>query len=347
MTPMLFTEYENERAQCCYPFTDTATMTSIAGTRLPSDAFVDAFLYPIDLVGGVYLSKLELHTRTVEFSDSANERVCGTAQWIEGELPGHALIYDTTPYARCIGTIVFGPGLATFAGESPLIFNPTALPLVPTCFVALNQHGVRGMVGDDGQLVTGHVKLEGRGGVYIKTYIGADSKPIVRIDIRGVAPTPTDDCYDCPAIEQLIIENGECTPIVGTPGANGVLLITGFEFDMTDLCRGKAIPAVDGVISRDYCVDPPGEPTKWECPAESVYVIPIVDGRLELAAPSTLDADNPVHIETRESVGDTLNLATLDDITNPSEFERRLQQLLRAGIKPGGQIVIGLKGRMR
>lgn len=328
---MFLHEYRNQHAHRRYPFADAATMVSDSGAQVPADFCLDAFLYPIDLAGWIYVSEINPGTRTLTFRDSGTGAVCGTAQWTDGS--DSADVFDASGFSRRVGVVVFGRGRMQ-AGTAQT-FAPDALPLEPACCAPLNQFGVRGIVEDSGALVCGHVKFEGRGGVEVSTYV-AGGKSIIRIDVVGRVPPGSPDCNDCPPIRRLVIENEGCPPVVGTHAGDGVLAITGSAgFALANLCAPKALP--DDV---DAC-DPPPAPEPWPCPPNSYSVVPAVDGRIEIVAPSSLQADNPIRVETRPEAP-SASLAELAGLSL-AEMQRRLRQLMRTGATGGGNIVLSLK----
>ena len=333
---MFLHEYRNQHAHRRYPFADVATLTSAEGTVLPSDAFVDAFLYPIDLVGFLYVAELDVSTRTIRLADSGTGAVCGAGAWQAGDV--QVRITDMSGFSRDMGVFVFGPGMDDFQSpDTPMLFAPDGLPLTPTAFMGLNQLGVRGFVTEPTQLSTGSIKLEGANGVVITTYT-ANSKSIVRIDIFGAAPGGQ-DCA-CTPIERLLIENVNCPPVIGAHAGDGVLTLAG-GFDAGTLCPPAALPDADGNIGGDACAPAP-PPPEWPCPPDSTDVVPVVGGRIEIVAPSTLDRDNPVHVD---AVSAPAELPVLDVTAGTSDIQARLAWLLKSGARPGGYVRLGLRRR--
>lgn len=332
----LFNEYRNQHAHRAYPFADDTTLSAAGGTVLPVDYFIDAFLYPIDLVGAPYLAELSTSGRTLVVRDTETGQIIGTATWAQGDAV--AEVVDMSGFARALGMFVLGPAAEFQSSEDPMIFEPAAATLAPSAFMPLNQDGVRGISDDMNNLVTGAIKFEGANGVHVHTY-ESGGKAIIRIDVYGELPDL--DCKNCTPIEQIKIENVDCTPIVGSSGGAGTLIISG-QFGLDALCP----PANIGEPTKDPCAPEPPAP-EWECPEDSYFVVPIVNGRLEIVTPSTLVLDNPVRVISEPNPIAPVDMGDLARIgDNLDDIRRRLDWLVASNAYPGGNVKIALRSKL-
>lgn len=346
MTPTLLMEAGNQHALRKYPFTDDASLISTKGVQLPVDFLLDAYLYPIDAVGPIYVSQISLATGTMTFYDAGADAVCGQAQWSAGETS--AAVVDMSGYEREIGMIVINPAAAV--SGATLDFLAPATTLDPACAVPLLQRGVRGILaGVPANLVTGTVVFEGRNGVRVKTYVNDAGLNIIRIDIIGEEAPAEDDCDSLgPPITSIIAINEPCTPLVATNPSPGVIAIAGAPgFTADGLCPSPRLPGADGAlpVEKDSCA-PGTPPTPFECPPDSMVAVEVVDGQLHITAPSSLAAGNPVRVQTELLPGETVSLAGRPGRENIDELTERIDRVMRHSSLETGRITIGLRGRL-
>lgn len=334
----LLPEYRNQHEHRKYPFLDDASMTSVEGVPLPVDFLIDAFIYPIDVTSGIYVSSIDSGNRLLTISAVGSNNVVGTVVWDTDT--DTAIVEDVSGFSRNIGILVFGPGRERVAGT--LSFGANSLLFDPTCFIPLNQEGVRGIYTESSDLSVNEISFEGRNGVEITTYTSG-GKNYIRIDIIGKIEQI--DCLeDCNPIEQIVIENTDCPIVIGSHDGRGNLAITPYNWDASNLCSPQSLgPAPD------VCEDEPEETEEWECPPDSVDLIPVVaaNGHIEIYAPSTLAYDNPVVIKNERGTPVPLDLSKIYSLSDPSEIEKRLESILRYGVDPGGTIKIQYKGLLR
>ena len=346
----VFQQYRNQNAHRRYPFQDNASLVADGGSALPLDFIVDAFVYAIDVTGPIYLQQIDFDAHTLSFADAATNAVCGVATW-SGTTIGSAAIYDLSPFQREVGMVIVDPSaISSTAGV--WTFLAVATPLVPTCAVPLLQEGVRGMLAaNDGQLVTGVVKLEGRNGVSVLSYISGDGKRVIRIDIVGTAPPPEDECLAelGPPIQVLRFINAYCTPIVAGKTAEGIVTLVGAPgFTLDTVCPPKRLPSTTGVLpaEKDACDDPPVPPEPFQCPPESTFDVAVEDGQIFITAPDTLAINNVVRVLVDSVPGEVLNAAGFAGLS-PEDISRRLDQASRLGTRNQGRITIALRGPIR
>jgi hypothetical protein len=338
-----YQEYGNQNEHRKYPFTDNSTMLSNGGQQLGVDVIIDAMVYLPDVNAAVYVSLLDMCARMVELRTAAG--ICATGSWEAGA--GKVDLYDASGYLRHVGVLVFGNQNLT--AETPMVFESDATTLLPACSIALTQLGVRGFVTDDDKLTTGDITLQGRNGVEITSYYDAEDRAVIRVDVYGCPPPAAEDCDSLPAITHIKLENRDCTMLVASPGAHGVINIVGAPGFVADgLCGAKRVPAADGALpgETDVCAeDSEDEPATFECIEDTDYDVPIFDGRLIVVAPSTLDADNPVKISNTATPGESPGPVGLDGVHDSDIIQRRIKQLWESGIRERGLITLKLKRR--
>ena len=307
---------------------------------LPVDFIVDAFMYPMDVAGMIYVSELNTSARTITVS--ADSGPVATGEWTAGDPV--VTMYDTSGYARQVGTIVLGDGAWTPLAENPMQFEATATQFVPACAAALNQEGVRGIITDDGKLTTGAILLEGRNGVTVRTYT-QDGVAIVRVDVVGCPPAPAVDCDARPDITRILVINEDCPRIIGTAAAGGVINIVGAPgFDAGNLCTPPRLPGADGILPGQATPCDDGTPgTPWPCPPDTSFFVDVEDGQLHIVAPSTLAADNPVSVVNATTPGEIPDLSNLDSLGGLDKIQRRIKHLWDAGIRDRGVLTLKLR----
>jgi len=326
----VFQEWQNQNSQRNFPFCDTASLQDEQGNTLPADFLIDANLFPFDLQGFCYLASIDGQTQTLNWADSATGDTVGTTQWLSGQQA--APCYDVSGYNRPIGTVVFGPGVATIEGNQLRQFAPPATQLTPTTFCALNQIGVRGILLPDGTIMTGSVTMTGQDGVVV-TSVGNT----IRVDCIGVPALDASACQDLGVpictiqvdrIAGSVFLASFYEPTITHPNA---LALTVNGLDLDSICsaakarRQTAVqPAATIVIppdplhtsptgpanidtiyttSGDACL-PPGPPVPTLDPGlDETFTFNICQsatGAFFIVAPSAINYLNPILIDTTQ-----------------------------------------------
>lgn len=343
MAATFFTEFGNQNSSRKYPFLDDALMRDTDGIELPVDFVVDAALFPLDIVGPVYLQTLVPSTRMLVFADVATGNPVATAEWE----PGSAVadVVEAGAYARGIGVVVLGDGVAdVFRGRGERTFLPGATTLCPAACVPILQAGVRGFLLPDGTLVTGDVVFAGENGVSVSSYAD-DGRPTLRFDINGVPPPDAVDCGNTamgPPITGIVVEQVAGAGIVVSGFDEGVLALTYPAKSLTELCAGTR------AIYRPSAYDPCGpapEPSP-QTPVASARiefdVATLRGGNFTIAAPSTADYVNPISVQPLGGGVDVSGL-TVPSGASSGETATAVKRFLRAR-SAGGGIVITLHG---
>jgi len=314
MPPILLGEYRNQHARRQYPFADEASLADVDGQVLPSDFLIDAFMYPIDLVNGLYLSQVNLEDGKIYFADTVTDIVHGIAEFAVGDT--EAAVYEDNDYGRQVGILVFGDGLASlFRGRGIRTFTDDATPLTPTAYIPLNQEGVRGFVLPAGELVTGAVTVEGQNGVEVTSTIDMTGRNRLKIDILGVLKLTDEECGDvCPTITEICVQRAAGSLFTISEYDDCTVSINSYAFTLEDICaaqRAQKLPDEDGNLplrpgpGDDPCDTPPVPPSP-PAPGPAVEIcidMEDCDGNFFLVAPSTAGSTNAASIKEVSHVG--------------------------------------------
>lgn len=306
MSLVLLGEYRSQNSQRCYPFADDVTLMDAEGNALPTDFIIDAFLFPLGITGGVYLHSVDVAAGKLYFATSDNSSPFGVATYDQTDT---AYVYETEGYTRQIGVVVFGAGIdAIMAGSITRVFSYAATALAPAAFAPLNQTGVRGILLDDGTLLTGDVTLRGGSGVTVLTLkeeIYTDDDGLIVIGFQGMPKPSSDDCGNPnPLIKKITFRRNSCSPF--SLGAYGTgISLNGYGFTLDDLCqadRSTKLPDAEGNLpstpSDDVC-SPPVPPEPCDCGGEQEVVVNaagLLGGTLTIATPSVGSYLNPIKV---------------------------------------------------
>jgi len=339
MPVVLLTEYENQNQRRHYPFVDNATMKDDDGMALPADFLVDAHLYPLDPIGGVYIAKIEGGT-TIQFADTATRKVFGEAVYTQGTPT--AEVVETGAYGRQVGLLVFGPGVADIIrGRGQRTFQPEATTLTPTAYTPIKQVGVRGVRLANGTLITGDISFEGRDGVLITSRIDG-GKHILRFDVLGVPPN-MEDCGEDPLICTVVVERVPGSCFVTSKYDDYTLALTANGLTLDDICAaGKARRRPSDM---DPCAEPGPPPVPTPPGDATTHRFEICDmrvGTFMVVTPSTIGNRNPIVVSPLE-VATMPNRLTLPPVTTVDAATAAAERFRSPEVMSGG-LRIGFQG---
>lgn len=304
MTTVLYNEFYNENAERNYPFEDSVTLTSTEDFTLPSNLFIDAMIYALDIVGVPYLAKIDMAEKLVTIADTATSTPLATGAIGDSDT---ITLYDG--YGRQMGILTLGAGRPALQNGRIYEFEPTATRFSATCWFPLAQTGVQGFMLEDGTLITGDVMFEGRGGMEIHSYYLSTEwytgRNILRFSAVGaintINETTKQDCIgEGPPIKCIRLITTKGSKLIGSdyePG-KGVIAITPRGFVQETLCPARELPTADP--KKDIC-DPPDPPVpEPEQPDPNVIIndttVCVEDGRLAIVTPSSPEVSNPVRL---------------------------------------------------
>jgi len=178
-----FTSWRNNAEHVNYPFTDGASLTSNNGILLGRDTFDDARLYPIDGDEGLHLGAIAVDGSTVTITiNKADGTSVGSVSYDAASAPELLSLVDS--YGRPAGVLVSTSAklsaIAGHFGQGTTEFDVDATPFAPSVIVPLPQKGVRGVVLDDGTVLTGDILLVGTDGIVLSVEDG-----MIRVDAIG------------------------------------------------------------------------------------------------------------------------------------------------------------------
>lgn len=229
-----------------YPFADNATLQNNDGMFIPETLFTDAAFYPIGAAEGLYLSRIVLthDTATLYLGDSNTDEVA-SAEFAVLDPPANALFYDT--YGRPAGIAVSEPTrLASLQAWTVGTheFTEEQTPFAATCCIPTPQLGVRGILLDDGSVLTGDVYITGADGVILTKEQVSEKVPgclgssrtldVIRVNIVGDPLFKRKECgtlFQEPRfVETISVEAGFCRVTCG-PSSLGDFQIVGGDLE--------------------------------------------------------------------------------------------------------------------
>ncbi len=183
---ILFPQFRDEQADSRYPFADTAGLISVERKLdIGRDTFIDATLYVIDgdrqaYISAITVTPVEVTITVGDVGDKA--RATGTYSALNPPEDGVVALLDA--WSRPCGVLLSTPlGLSRFAAwpAETHSFRITETQFVASVVIPAKAPGVRGVITETAQLLTGDVWLIGDRGVMIRE----DGAGIIRFDILG------------------------------------------------------------------------------------------------------------------------------------------------------------------
>lgn len=182
MAEIIFPEWESQNSQTAYPFQAGASLSN-AAVFIPDGVLIDAILYPIGATGTLRLSGVDVafETVTIWIGDDNNANLASGTFALPPQT-GQISLNDAA--GRPAGLIVASQSLlSVFAGwgTGTQTFTAAQTAFAATVCVATAETGVRGILLDDGTLLTGEVWIVGGEGVVLNT----TDTGAVRVDVVG------------------------------------------------------------------------------------------------------------------------------------------------------------------
>lgn len=183
MARILFPEFRDENRTSWYPFADETNLVTETGFEMAKDAFLDASIYPIGGTARMRLGRVSVTNDSIVFVivSQTGQPVC-SGEFDKLHPPD--LIDLADDWGRPAGVLVCDPvQLATFqtwsVGEHS--FKRNAAEFVASVTIPTPEIGLRGILTEDGDLLTGDVWIVGDGGVVVR----ADGDHTIRVDVVG------------------------------------------------------------------------------------------------------------------------------------------------------------------
>ena len=366
MSSIFYTEYRNQNEARNYPLDDLASMLASDGRVLPSDFLIDASICVIKYDGIPYIKSINVITGKIVIGSDSGEY--GYADF-DG-VSDRSMVYDYT-FDRPIGVLVYGDAGRAFNMQTNYTFRPETTRFAPSAWFELKQKGVRGFLLEDGTLVTGKVKFEGRKGVetvsyYLSTAWFTEARSTLAISAKGELPIQPDipagegtpgvagiDCLGTPIKSIKVITSSKSLlrasdyekDIDGN--SYGIIALSAYGFTAEDLCEQNRMPREDGkpFNYKDICdpdtvsISDPDAPKTFT----EFVMVPAKD-TLAILAPSTLTATNPIVVTTVKS---SINQIFMAPTESPAKTPNAIQVGQKYLANNPGSVMIGFKGLKR
>ena len=189
-------EWRKSHEPTKYPFNDNATLVNDDGAFILNNTFLDAAFYPVGGSARGYLSRVIITATTATLwygDDDEEERAYGEFELVAP--PNELRFIDT--FGRPAGlTVSESLRMSVFQSWSigEYLFEPDQTGLVAACCMPTPELGIRGVLLDDGSVMTGDVYLVGDNGVILSCSVAelssdCSDEPLrqhtIRVDIVG------------------------------------------------------------------------------------------------------------------------------------------------------------------
>lgn len=192
-TAVVHHEWRNSNQRTNYPFADSASLTNVKGVSIDRDLFDDARLYLIGGGVGTYVTRITVigNMVTFGFGDPVNGELA-TASLDVNNPTDELEVVDTL--GRPAGVLISSAdrlsALRARYSEGTFSFLPGTTEFDASVATPLPQTGVRGVILDDGSLLTGDLYLCGSDGVVLEQQTDGS----IRVDIVGDPYALRKDC---------------------------------------------------------------------------------------------------------------------------------------------------------
>lgn len=197
MQRILFPEWRKENETTKYPFADDATLSN-GVQSLVEGTLLDAILYPIGGGPGMFLSQVTVGFDQVTiWIGTTDNKLLASGSFPTLEPPGDVPLLDA--YGRPAGLLVSESvrlGLFASWGIGTFVFKAAQTGFTATVCVPQPADSVRGVLLDDGTLMTGDFWLIGDDGVVLRHEVVLAPSPqgacgptiayeVIRVDVVG------------------------------------------------------------------------------------------------------------------------------------------------------------------
>lgn len=180
---IVFRDFRDENERSRYPFADGATLKTTDGRfAIDNGTFLDASIYAVGSRERTYISAIVVEPRkiTIHIGDAVQPRRC-FAEFDPFAEPYELRILDSL--GRDCGILVTEPERAAVFSTWSLgthVFNVNASEFVASCVIPTPEVGVRGILTEAGELLTGDAWIVGDNGVVVR-----EDEGNIRVDIVG------------------------------------------------------------------------------------------------------------------------------------------------------------------
>lgn len=189
---VLYPQWRDEHENTKYPFGDAASLANAEGYVVLEGTFLDAALFPIGGRDGLYLSSVEVtHDAVTLWVGDVGSKTLASGTFSLVAPPSSLALLDEE--GRPAGLLVSeAERLGVFQSweVGTHVFKPEQTQFVASVCFPTPAPGVRGVLLDDGTLLTGDVWLVGDDGVVIReddtrALVCATEARVIRVDVVG------------------------------------------------------------------------------------------------------------------------------------------------------------------
>ena len=260
---ILFPEWRAQNDATKYPFSEAASLHNDTGRLLLEGTFIDASVYPIGGKAGLYLTRVVITHQTVRLyigTQDVPDLCSGEFQLINPD--DNVALADK--YGRPAGLLISESiRLSVFQswGVGTHTFTRAQTELAATVCVPTPELGIRGILLEDGTLLTGDVWLVGGDGVVLRVEDREQPEPlcnstpgaskVIRLDVVGDPLfrrrlCSTQELFATPKFVRSIRVIGPNTEFTCQPDAYGNLQIYANNDDANDTVL-RITPTPDGL----------------------------------------------------------------------------------------------------
>ena len=177
-------QWEANNSHVHYPFADYVGMTSTNGVVIDNATFTDARFYIIGGAQDLYLSTVVCTGNTVILSVADTEKgvLAATGSYNASSPPSSVVFTDIygRPAGIMVSSVVQLQLFFTKFNSGTTTFKPGQTDFVASVITPMPQLGVRGLLLDDGSIISGDAVLVGADGVVLSVEDG-----VIRVDVLG------------------------------------------------------------------------------------------------------------------------------------------------------------------
>lgn len=184
MLDIQYQQWRDENKNRRYPFADTASLRNGDGVAVAESLFDDARVYPVGASVGLFLRRIEVTDTRLDFhiADPVSGELASGGFSFGGAAPNNIVLSDV--YGRPAGILVSDASklsaLPALYGEGDFSFEADQTEFAASVAIPSPQPGVRGILLDDGNIVSGDIYLVGTDGVVLSEEDGN-----IRVDVIG------------------------------------------------------------------------------------------------------------------------------------------------------------------
>lgn len=178
-----------------FPFDDLASLAGNSGEFIPPEIFADAILHPIGADDIVHLSRVEIVSNEATLTIGTGAQPSLAQATFDMLSPPEQLAFSDQ-YGRPAGVLAIDTQAIGFFqawDQGVHSFTPEQTRFAAACCVPLPEPGVRGVVLDDGSMLTGEIWLVGDEGIVLTPATeelvtaggGTETVRTIRVDVVG------------------------------------------------------------------------------------------------------------------------------------------------------------------